>query len=184
MSIPFYERHPDGTRTIKTLAETSEVINPSGTNMTHVVETSVGYLASNDIHNNGGVVQFASHQLDPNWSRSNNTFTYAGSPDVVEITVNISAGDTGVSNYWGRPALRISNSTGTVLGEMDDLAMQQNGAYSGDVQITGVVVIKSPTDLSFIFEWFDRDNRTSTLTPIPSSHVALKAKTKAEVYTV
>ncbi len=75
----------------------------------------------------------------------------------------------------------MTNGSGEVVGQMDDLAMQQNGAYSGNVQITGTIVINEPSNTAYTFELFDTDNWTSTLTPIPSSHIAITAMSKVEV---
>ena len=166
---------PDGT-----IVATSA---PTSTTFVDTSSTAISYLNGSDIHNNGAVVGFASDDLDTGWTRTANVFSYAGTADEVQITVNIFANDTGASNYWSRPSLRISDGAG-VVAEIDDLVMQQNGQYSGNCNISGSVTLKNQINPSYIFEWFDSDNRTSTLTPIPSSHIALKATKKIEVYAV
>jgi len=184
MSVELYERKLDGSRVVKTVPETTEVVSPNNTTMVDSTSMSIAYLDGSDIHNNGPVVNFASDDLGSGWNRSANVFEYTGPCDAIIITANIAATDTGASSYWGRPSLRITNGDGDIVGEMDDLAMQQNGAYSGNVQITGTINIKNPSNKEFTFTLFDTDNRTSTLTPIPSSHVALKAVKSVEVYAV
>lgn len=152
----------------------------NGTVEVDQTEVSLAYIGTSDIHNNGSVVDISSDDLSTNFTRSSNAISYTGTTADITITANIYAEDTGASSYWSRPSLRISNGSG-VVGQFDDLGMQQNGSYSGSVQITGVVDIKGSDADTFTFEWFDGDNRTATLTPIPSSHIAIKATRKVEV---
>lgn len=140
-------------------------------------------LTNADIHNNGAIVQMTDKVLDAGWSRSANTVTYTGTPEKVTGYVTINAPDAGVSNYWARPKLRVSRG-GTVVAIIDDLVMQQNGAYDGDATLNGVFFDKQPgANPAYTFEWFDNDNRTATLPPISESQISLEATEKVTVYT-
>lgn len=133
-------------------------------------------LSPNDIHNNGNVVDFASDErVDTGWSRTANAFAYTGSSDHVIGYVNINAPDVGVSNYWSRPKIRILRGADPIA-VIDDLVMQQNGAYDGDATINGNFIDVTPgVDPTYTFEWFDKENRTATLIPEPFSSITLKA---------
>jgi len=165
-------------------AQIDNMIMPSGTSFVDTSEVAIGYLSNSDIHNNGATLSFASDVLEGGWTRSGNVFSNSSSPDAFEFFANIYAEDVGASNYWARPAMRIVDGDGTIIGQMDDLAMQQNGAYSGSVQITGFCRVNNPASSDFTFQWFDMENRTATLAPIVSSQVVLKAIKKVEVYAV
>lgn len=136
-----------------------------------------------DIHNNGSVVFFTDKILSPEWSRVNNVITYTGTPAKVKGYVSLNAPDSGASNYWARPKLRVSRG-GNIIAVLDDLVMQQNGAYDGDATINGVFFDNNPgSNPDYTFEWFDQDNRTSTTLPLDFSQLALEAVNKVQVYT-
>ena len=136
-----------------------------------------------DIHNNGSVVSLTDKVLDSGWSRSANVVTYTGEPEKVTGYITINAPDGGVSNYWARPKLRVLRG-GNVIAVIDDLVMQQTGAYDGDATLNGVFFDKQPpANPAYTFEWFDNDNRTATLPPETFSQIALVATEKATVHT-
>lgn len=138
-------------------------------------------LTNADIHNNGAVVNLTNKVLDTEWSRAANVVTFTGTPDKVKGYVSINAPDSGASNYWSRPKLRVSRG-GNVIAVIDDLVMQQNTAYDGDGTLSGVFFDKSPgANPSYTFEWFRKDNRISTLLPETFSQIALEATIKTQV---
>lgn len=135
-----------------------------------------------DIHNSGAVVLMTDKVLDAGWSRAANVVSYAGTPEKVKGYVTVNAPDGGASNYWSRPKLRVFRS-GNVIAVIDDLVMQQNGAYDGDATVNGVFFDKQPgANPSYTFEWFDQDNRTATLPATGFSQIALEATEKVPVY--
>ena len=138
-----------------------------------IIESS---LSPSDIHNNGALVQFSGEtRADQNWSRANNIFSYAGTPDIVEVNFNIHALDTGASNYWARPKLRVLKN-GVIDFVIDALAMQDNTAYDGAVTFTGEYKDVNPgLNPIYTFEWFDNEARTATLTPESFSRITLNA---------
>lgn len=135
-----------------------------------------------DIHNNGAVVLLQDKILEAGWSRAANVVTYTGTPDKVRGYVSLNAEDAGASNYWSRPQLNILRG-GNIIAVVDDIVMQNNGAYDGDATLNGVFFDKNPgVNPSYTFEWFDDDNRTATLVPNSFSQLALEATTKVQVY--
>lgn len=135
-----------------------------------------------DIHNNGTVVSLTNKVLDAGWSRVANVVTYTGTPNKVIGYVSLNAPDGGASNYWARPKLKVLRG-GNIIAVLDDLVMQQNGAYDGDTTINGVFFDKNPgANPAYTFEWFDQDNRTATNPPNGFSQLALEAVTKVQVY--
>ena len=95
-------------------------------------------LAAVDIHNNGAVVQMVDNTLDAGWVRTANQVSYLGTaPENVKGFISISAPDSGASQYWSRPKLRVLRN-GVQIAIIDDLVMQQTGLYDGDAVINGV----------------------------------------------
>lgn len=138
-------------------------------------------LTTADIHNNGQVVQFTDKVLEAGWSRSANVISYSGNPYAVNMNLSINAADVGASAYWARPKIRIIRN-GTIIAVMDDLVMQQTGAYNGDFTLSGVFYDKKPgTNPSYTFEWFDEENRTATLRPETYSQISMIAVEKIKV---
>lgn len=132
-------------------------------------------LTNSDIHNNGALVQFTDKVLDAGWSRAANVVTFAGDPVFVEGILTINASDGGASNYWARPKMRVIRG-GNVIAVLDDLVMQQTGAYDGDFTLLGTFFDKAPgANPAYTFEWFDKENRTATLRPEAFSQLAMKA---------
>jgi len=148
----------------------------SGSSNSSSVAIISSSLRAVDIHNNGAVVQLGSNnRVDDGWSRANNVFKYSGETNYVEIVININAVDSGSSNYWSRPKLRVLKD-GDILGVIDDLVMQQNGAYDGDATYADILIDEIiSTDPVYTFEWFDKETRTSTLVPEDYSKIVLKA---------
>lgn len=146
-------------------------------------------LTDTDIHpadganvNTGSPIGMADKVLDAGWSRAANVVTFTGAPEKVKGYITINAPDAGASNYWSRPKMRVSRG-GTVIAILDDLVMQQTGAYDGDATINGVFFDKTPpANPAYTFEWFDQEARTSTLPPIAESQIALEATLKVEVF--
>lgn len=152
----------------------------STTEVDQTVSATFG-LTSADVHNNGAVVQMTDKLLDSGWTRTANVVTYTGTPNFVEGIVTINAPDVGVSNYWARPKLRIIRG-GDVIAVLDDLVMQQNGAYDGDFTLNAQFFDKTPgVNPTYTFEWFDKENRTATLAPETFSQIAMKAVNKVNV---
>ena len=140
-------------------------------------------LTNADIHNNGAVVQMTNKVLDAGWSRAANVVTYTGTPEKVKGYITINAPDGGASSYWARPKLRVLRG-GAIIAILDDLVMQQNGAYDGDATLNGVFFDKQPgANPAYTFEWFDKEARTATLPPIAESQIALEATVKVTVFT-
>lgn len=138
-------------------------------------------LTTDDIHNNGSVVAMVDDLLDSGWARVANVVTFTGTPEKVKGYVSINAPDGGASNYWARPKLRVIRG-GDVIAVIDDLVMQQTGAYDGDATINGVFFDKQPgQNPAYTFEWFDQDARTATLPPVNFSQIALEATQKVTV---
>ena len=139
-------------------------------------------VAPDDIHNNGSVVLFSGDvRVDANWSRTANVFTYTGNPNAVIGRISLNAVDNGASSYWSRPKLRVLKG-GNIIAVIDDLVMQQNGAYDGDATINGSFVDATPgTNPSYTFEWFDKENRTATLAVQTFSNITLQAIEKVTV---
>lgn len=143
------------------------------------------FIGPADIHNALPVVAFVGDDLDAGWSRVANVVSFTGQAKKVRGTVNINAPDSGVSNYWSRPKLRVTEATTGKTFIMDDLVMQQNTAYDGDATFQGSFVHKGPlTNPSYTFEWFDKDNRTATLIPIADSQIVLEAVQSVQVLEV
>lgn len=137
-----------------------------------------------DIHNNGTAVQLTDKTLDAGWSRAANVIAFTGTADKVTGHISLNAPDSGVSNYWSRPKLRVLRG-GAVIAVIDDLVMQQNGAYDGDATLNGQFFDKQPgANPAYTFEWFDKENRTSTLIPATFSQLALTATLKIDVLTL
>lgn len=164
-------------------------IRPDGT-MDVVIPTeivdqtfdAVFSLTTADIHNNGAVVGLVDQTLETGWSRTANQVTYSDTPDKVIGHISVNASDTGASNYWSRPKLRVVRG-GATIAVLDDLVMQANGTYDGDATITGSFIDKTPgTNPTYTFEWFDQENRTATLTPNAHSRIALSATKKVTVF--
>lgn len=140
-------------------------------------------VTNTDIHNSTPIVAMTDKVLDAGWSRAANVVTYTGTPEKVEGYISISAPDSGASNYWARPKLRVLRG-GNVIAIIDDLVMQQNGAYDGDAVINGVFFDKQPgVNPAYTFEWFDQENRTATLPARAESQIALVATEKVTVFT-
>ena len=136
-----------------------------------------------DIHNNGPLVEMR-EKLDPDnkFEQDAGTIKYDGEPLKVKGYITINAPDGGASNYWSRPKLRVSRG-GTVIAILDDLVMQQNGAYDGDATINGVFFDLMPgANPAYLFEWFDKENRTATLPPEDFSQIALEASEMVKVF--
>ena len=136
-----------------------------------------------DIHNNGSLVEMR-EKLDPDnkFEQDGGTIKYDGEPLKVKGYVSINAPDGGASNYWSRPKLRISRG-GVTIAVIDDLVMQQNGAYDGDATVNGVFFDLMPgANPAYLFEWFDKENRTATLPPEEFSQIALEATELLRVF--
>lgn len=130
-------------------------------------------LTNADIHNNGAVVGLVDEALDIGWTRAANVVSYAGAPDSMRVAVSVHV--VGGTNYWARPSLRVIEG-GVVVARFSDLAMQQNGNYSGDANLSGSVLLKGvPANPAYTFEWYDTDNRSTVLTPQASSRISLEA---------
>lgn len=134
-----------------------------------------------DIHNNWSTVILNNKILDTWFSRTNNAVSYTGEPEKMDIRISLNAEDTGASNYWSRPKMRILR-WGNIIAVFDDLVMQQNGAYDGDATLTWSFIDKQPwANPVYTFEWFDEDARTATLTPNDFSQLSLTATNKVTV---
>lgn len=143
-------------------------------------DVTLGFIAI-DVHNNGTVVQFTTKSIDSWFLRVWNTVSYAGTPDKIQIQVSLNALDSGASNYWSRPKMRVIR-WGNVIAVFDDLVMQQDGAYDGDFTLVWSFLDKQPwANPSYTFEWFDKENRTATLIPASYSQLSLTATEKINV---
>lgn len=134
------------------------------------------YLEQINIHDNGSLVVFAGDtRVDTGWARGGNIFKYNGSPDYVEGIIAVNAFDDGASNNWTRPKLKVLKND-EIIYVIDDLVMQDTRAYDGDATIAGTFVDAIPgKNPVYTFEWFDDENRISTLVPEKFSNITLKA---------
>lgn len=160
-------------------AQVSAIDNPT-------YEYAEMFFDQQDIHPNdgGGVAtfvsagQFSSNTVEGDWSISNNVAKYAGKPKVINVDVNLRAQDTGASNFWARPVIRVTESVSGKIFWFGDLAMQDSTAYDGSVYISGSFKhLDPPANATYTFEYFNEENRTATLIPDVGSSVVLEAIT-------
>lgn len=149
---------------------------------THIIQSTLWAV---DIHNNWAVVQFTwDVRSDAWWNRTNNQFTYTGSPDHVRWKIEINAEDVWASNFWSRPKIRILKWW-NVIAVIDDLVMQITGAYDWDATVNWTFLDVDPwVNPVYTWEWFDKDNRTATLEPTPISNICMEAVEKFQVLSV
>lgn len=135
----------------------------------------------NSLDNNPTPLEFEDKQADDKWSRELNEITFSGEPRKVRGYISIRANDTGESNFFSRPKLRVSRN-GVEIDVIDDLVMQQSSAYDGDAIINGIFFDEKPgANPKYKFEWFDNGRRTATLTPTDASRISLEAIIKVKV---
>ncbi len=151
------------------------------TDKVDVTKTATFGFSEDDIHDNGSLVKLVDKDLDDEFSREDNIVTVKGEYAEVEGIISLNAPDKGVSTHWSRPKMRVTRND-TVIAVWDDLVMQQTGAYDGDATIVGGFIDKNPgEDPAYKFEWFDQDNRRSTIIPTEFSQLALRVRKTIEV---
>ena len=149
------------------------------------VETSNLFHASVnpvDIHNNGNALAITQTRVDTGWTSVANGADYAGSPDSVEVTVNVQVDENAASNYWALPEIIVTRN-GTRIGAASAILMQNNGTYSNQSTLAAHIVDPDPgTDPEYRFLLEDADNRTNAAVPQDHAHVALRAIHKVQAY--
>lgn len=142
------------------------------------------FFSQDDIHPNdgGGVApdaqpaSFLSNTVEGGWSVAANTASYSGSVKVIKGNINLLALDTGTSNYWSKPIIRVTENVSGRVFYLEELAMQDNSAYDGSVYFDGSFVhLNPPINPNYVIEYFSKENRTATLTPQPNSSLVFEA---------
>ena len=92
-----------------------------------------------DIHNAGPTLAIAQTRADAGWTAAANGADYTGSPDSVEITVDVQVDENAASNYWALPEIIVTRN-GTRIGAASAVLMQNNGAYSAQGTLSAHIV--------------------------------------------
>lgn len=141
-------------------------------------------FTQDDIHPNDGggtapnaqAANFASDTMEGSWSRAGATITYGGQAKVITLDINMRAQDTGASNYWAKPILRVTEQVSGRVFWLEELEMQDNTAYDGSVYYDGSFRhLNPPANPRYLFEWFNEENRTATLTPDEDGVIVFEA---------
>ena len=142
------------------------------------------FFSTDDIHpdDGGGVADnaqpasFVSNTAEGGWSVSGNVAAYTGSPKLIRGNINLVALDTGVANYWAKPIIRVTETVSGRQFYFEELVMQSNTAYDGTAYYDGSFVhLSPPANPVYVVEYFNRENRTATLTPEVNSSLVLEA---------
>jgi len=113
---------------------------------------------------------------DAGWSFAlPNSVTFTGTPRLVKIGGNIWV-PNGAGNYWARPQIRVFRNGVAMVAETDDLAMQSNITYSGNVTFALNAIDPTPaTNPTYTFTMTNDDQRAFPGLPNSQSHVFLEA---------
>ena len=142
------------------------------------------FFDENDIHPNDGggsapdaqPASFASNTTQGGWSVAGNVASYTGTAGVVRGNISLRALDTGPSNYWAKPIVRVTETVSGREFYLEELAMQTTGAYDGSVYFDGSFVhLNPPANPSYVVEYYNIENRTATLTPQADSSIVFEA---------
>lgn len=142
------------------------------------------FFSTDDVHpddgggtaDNAQPASFISNTVEGGWSVAANIASYAGSAKVIKGSINMAALDTGAANYWAKPIVRVTETVSGRVFYLEELAMQTNGAYDGTVYFDGSFVhLNPPVNPAYVVEYFNRENRTATLTPEAGSSLVLEA---------
>lgn len=134
-----------------------------------------------DIHNAGTTLGITQTRADTGWSAVANGADYAGSPDSVDVSINIQVDENAGSNYWALPEIIVERN-GTRIGSASMVLMQNNGAYSAQSTLSAMIVDPNPgANPQYRFFLEDDDNRTIEAIPQDHAHVTIRAHEKCEV---